>query len=60
LQTILRALESYGGHPILCNTSANRNGSGFFPDVASAIEWGKVDRIWSDGILYFREEARGE
>lgn len=59
MQKILRALESYGGHPVLCNTSANRNGSGFFPDVASAIEWGAVDRIWADGVLYFREEETG-
>ncbi|MEV0294786.1 carbamoyltransferase N-terminal domain-containing protein [Nocardia sp. NPDC050710] len=42
------------GIPVLCNTSANFNGSGFFPDVASAMKWGKVDRIWSAGTLYRR------
>jgi carbamoyltransferase len=37
---------------VLCNTSANANGCGFFPDVASAMRWGGVERIWSDGAIY--------
>lgn len=41
------------GIPLLCNTSANLNGSGFFPDVDSAIKWGKSNFIWSEGRLYF-------
>lgn len=40
------------GVPLLCNTSANFNGKGFFPSVASAMSWGAVDAIWSNGILY--------
>jgi carbamoyltransferase len=51
---ILAAYERISGIPVLCNTSANHNGSGFFPDVASAARWGGTRRIWSDGRLYTR------
>ena len=54
LEAVLREYHRLSGIPVLCNTSANRNGRGFFPDVASAAEWGRVDRIWSDGVLYER------
>ncbi len=43
------------GIPLLCNTSANENGCGFFPDVESAMQWGKCKYIWSEGMLYERE-----
>jgi carbamoyltransferase len=43
------------GIPLLCNTSANLNGSGFFPDVASAMLWGKTRLIYSEGMLYERK-----
>lgn len=49
---LLVEYEKISGLPFLCNTSANFNGCGFFPDVKSAIRWGKVDQIWSEGILY--------
>jgi carbamoyltransferase len=42
--------------PLLCNTSANWKGKGFFPDVKSAIEWDNANYIWSDNILYERKE----
>lgn len=51
---VLAAYEQISGIPVLCNTSANHNGSGFFPDVASAAHWGGTRRIWSDGRLYSR------
>lgn len=51
---LLTAYYKRSGIPLLCNTSANLNGSGFFPDVASAQQWDKVNYIWSDGILYSR------
>lgn len=54
LAEVLREYHRLSGVPVLCNTSANHHGRGFFPDVASAIEWGGVDRIWSDGVLYRR------
>ncbi|WP_246258628.1 nodulation protein NodU [Amycolatopsis anabasis] len=52
LETILREYYRLSGIPVLCNTSANHNGSGFFPDVASALEWGRVGLVWSEGTLY--------
>lgn len=49
---LLRAYEKISGIPLLCNTSANFKGKGFFPDVASAARWGRVNYIWSDGRLF--------
>jgi carbamoyltransferase len=54
LTEILRAYHEVSGVPVLCNTSANFNGSGFFPDVATAIGWDKVDMVWEEGTLYRR------
>ncbi|WBO65110.1 carbamoyltransferase N-terminal domain-containing protein [Streptomyces camelliae] len=54
LAEVLNEYHRLSGVPVLCNTSANLNGSGFFPDVASAMAWGRVDRIWSEGVLYSR------
>ncbi|WP_433260667.1 carbamoyltransferase N-terminal domain-containing protein [Actinosynnema sp. CS-041913] len=53
---LLRHYHARSGIPVLCNTSANYNGSGFFPDVASAARWGRADRIWSRGVLYTKQE----
>lgn len=50
-----RILEFYAevsGIPVLCNTSANFAGCGFFPDVASAVRWGQTNYVWSDDRLY--------
>ncbi|AGM08091.1 carbamoyltransferase [Amycolatopsis keratiniphila] len=55
---LLTAYRRRTGVPVLCNTSANFNGSGFFPDVASAARWGKVRYIWSEGALYRSEAGR--
>jgi len=44
------------GVPLLCNTSANLNGSGFFYDVKSVTEWGKVNYVWCEGTLYTKEK----
>ena len=52
-------LEHYrrlSGIPLLCNTSANLKGSGFFPDVESATRWDQVNYVWSDNMLYQRDE----
>jgi carbamoyltransferase len=51
---IVRAFFKRSGIPVLCNTSANLAGRGFFPDAASAMEWGRVDRVWVDGTLFTR------
>lgn len=53
---LLKEFERMSGVPILCNTSANYNGRGFFPDVCSAAEWGMVNYIWCNGYLYEKEE----
>ncbi|MEU6125293.1 carbamoyltransferase N-terminal domain-containing protein [Streptomyces sp. NPDC047123] len=60
LFTVLSAYHRLSGVPVLCNTSANLNGHGFFPDVASAARWGRVSRIWSDGTLHRRTDAQPE
>ncbi|MCX4957553.1 carbamoyltransferase N-terminal domain-containing protein [Streptomyces virginiae] len=57
LHAILREYYKCSGIPVLCNTSANYNGRSFFPDVASAIEWGQLDLVWSEGVLYRREDS---
>ncbi|WP_405888190.1 nodulation protein U [Streptomyces sp. NBC_01136] len=51
---LLTHYHDLSGIPLLCNTSANLKGSGFFPDVRSAMEWGRVRLIWSDGRLFTR------
>jgi len=56
---ILAAYAEISGIPVLCNTSANFNGRGFFPDVASASRWGGTRYIWSDGRLYTTPSAAG-
>jgi carbamoyltransferase len=49
---ILEFYSAISGIPVLCNTSANFGGCGFFPDVASAIQWGQTNYVWSDDRLY--------
>lgn len=58
-QMIFELLTRYyelTGVPLLCNTSANFKGKGFFPDINSVIEWDQVNYIWSDNVLYERKE----
>ncbi|MCA6115163.1 nodulation protein NodU [Bradyrhizobium sp. WSM 1738] len=49
---LLVAYEELTGIPLLCNTSANHHGRGFFPDAAAACQWGRVEHIWCDGLLW--------
>jgi carbamoyltransferase len=55
LHRLLTAYERSTGIPVLCNTSANFPGSGFFPDPASAMRWGQAGYVWSEGTLYWNE-----
>ncbi|MGY2843460.1 carbamoyltransferase [Bradyrhizobium sp. USDA 4509] len=55
IANLLVEYEKLTGIPLLCNTSANHRGRGFFPDVASACQWGRVEQIWSDGLLWTKE-----
>lgn len=54
LHELLTHVELLAGTPVLCNTSANASGRGFFPDAGSAMDWAGLDRVWSDGVLYRR------
>nr|BFE74546.1 hypothetical protein GCM10020092_078470 [Actinoplanes digitatis] len=49
---ILTRYAEHTGVPVLCNTSANHQGRGFFPDVSSATRWGGADYVWSQSWLY--------
>ncbi|MEC0090202.1 carbamoyltransferase N-terminal domain-containing protein [Paenibacillus macquariensis] len=49
---LLQEYERLSGIPVLCNTSANTLGSGFFPDVRSATEWNGTKYVWCDETLY--------
>jgi carbamoyltransferase len=49
---ILQEYERVSGIPVLCNTSANLPGCGFFSSTVAAEIWGRVPYIWSDGMLY--------
>ncbi len=53
---LLEKYERLSSIPLLCNTSANFNGSGFFPDVKSVTEWGRVNYVWCDNTLYEKDE----
>ncbi|PDT81036.1 nodulation protein NodU [Sinorhizobium sp. BJ1] len=54
---VLVEYERLTGIPLLCNTSANYHGRGFFPSAAAACEWGRVEHIWCDGLLYRKTHA---
>jgi carbamoyltransferase len=54
---IYKLLTEYyklSGIPVLLNTSANFKGSGFFPDLNSALKWGRVNYVWCNNMLYSR------
>jgi carbamoyltransferase len=54
LDALLREYEQLNGISVLCNTSANVSGGGIFPEVASALRWGKVRYVWNEGRLFER------
>ncbi|CAD6562717.1 nodulation protein NodU [Paraburkholderia sabiae] len=56
---LLIEYEKLTGLPLLCNTSANHHGRGFFPDAASACKWGRVERVWCDGLLLSNARGNG-
>ncbi|MCC8977946.1 nodulation protein NodU [Bradyrhizobium acaciae] len=55
---LLIEFERLTGLPLLCNTSANLNGRGFFPDAAAACQWGRVEHVWCDGQLWTKPVVR--
>ena len=55
---VLNAYYAESGVPVLCNTSANRNGKGFFDSMHSAMEWAEhnhVYQIWDGSTLFIHE-----
>ncbi|MEM6686830.1 MAG: carbamoyltransferase N-terminal domain-containing protein [Bacteroidota bacterium] len=52
IRILLEAYKKISGIPLLCNTSANYNGKGFFADVKTACEWGKLNYVWNNNMLY--------
>lgn len=52
---LLVEYESLSGIPMLCNTSANHLGKGFFPDLLSATAWGGTNYVWSGATLFEKE-----
>ncbi|MDA9476839.1 nodulation protein NodU [Bradyrhizobium sp. CCBAU 65884] len=52
IAALLVEFEQLTGIPLLCNTSANLHGRGFFPDAAAACQWGRVEHVWCDGLLW--------
>ena len=56
LAELLGAYTRLSGVPVLCNTSANGPGRGFFPSVRSATDWGQVDYVWSNNMLHFHAQ----
>lgn len=55
IHDLLTSYKLISGIPVLCNTSANFNGKGFFPDIESAMKWNGVNFIWSEGMLYYKK-----
>lgn len=57
IEELLREYEKHSSIPILCNTSANFNGKGFFCDVYSATKWDQTNYVWCNGHIYKRKEV---
>lgn len=57
LWRLLTEYRRLTGIPVLCNTSANLKGRGFFPDVTSAMTWGRVPYIWNGKVLFTKARA---
>jgi len=55
LYDLLRRYYERSGIPVLCNTSANQHGKGFFPSDRAAMSWGGTKYVWADGNLFQRK-----
>lgn len=44
------------GIPVICNTSANYNGRGFFCDIESVTSWGETNYVWCNNKLYEKKD----
>ena len=57
IYSLLLEFKELSGIPILCNTSANFNGKGFFPNIESVIKWNKVNLIWSNNSCFVKRDS---
>jgi carbamoyltransferase len=48
---ILKEYRKLSGVPVLCNTSANDYGKGFFADADAAANWGQTSYVWANSTL---------
>jgi carbamoyltransferase len=53
---LLDAYKKISGIPLLCNTSANYKGCGFFPDIFNATRWNKINYVWANNTIYEKTE----
>ena len=53
---LLDQYKKITGISVLCNTSGNDSGKGFFPDILSAQKWGKIKYIWCNSKIYYQDE----
>lgn len=51
---LLEAFRARTGLGVLCNTSANDQGRGFFPSARHAADWGRVRHVYANGMLHSR------
>jgi len=57
LAELLSEYARLSGIPVLCNTSANLSGCGFFPDTNSAMQWGGTKYVWANEVLFSRKSG---
>lgn len=54
---VIEAFKEMTGIGVLCNTSANRSGHGFFSSAVEAMEWSEgkdINYVWADGDFFVR------
>jgi carbamoyltransferase len=55
MSELLDQYNAISGIPVLCNTSANLAGRGFFSSDQSAMSWGGTNYVWANGKMYSRD-----
>ncbi len=63
LHETIVAFAAMTGVPVLCNTSANLPGRGFFPDLSTAARWARdvgIEVIFTDDGAFVDQTARGD
>ena len=57
IYNLLKYFYQVSGIPMLCNTSANDKGKGFFPSLTSALDWGGTKYVWAENFIYEKEQT---